>query len=67
MTATTDIAQSSPAMRGGPSVLDRAMNYVECDLDPELTLPQWRRARAAAAPRRCLRFAPVRRRPAVTA
>jgi hypothetical protein len=44
---------------------DRVMNYVECDLAVELTLPQWRRSRAAASPRRRLglgtRFTPARR------
>ena len=28
----------------------RVMNYVECDLSVELTLPERRRARCAAAP-----------------
>jgi len=28
------------------------MNYVECDLDAGLTLPQWRRIRAAGHARR---------------
>jgi hypothetical protein len=28
------------------------MNYVECTLAADLTLPEWRRARAAATPRR---------------
>ena len=31
---------------------DRVMNYIECDLAADVTLPQWRRARAAASPRR---------------
>ena len=40
---------------------DHVMNDVECDLSAELTLPQWRRVRAASSPsRRSLRrrFAP---------
>ncbi len=31
---------------------DRVMNYLECDLTTELTLPQWRRDRAAASAHR---------------
>ena len=48
---------------------DRVMNYVECDLAAELTLPQRRRARAAASTRshRLRRgFVPVHR-PALAA
>jgi hypothetical protein len=46
---------------------DHVMNYVESDAPAELTLIQWRRARAAASPRRrrSLRvLLPVRPRPA---
>ena len=45
------------------------MNYVECDLSAELTLPQWRRARATASCRSRLRsyLAPARRRTALAA
>lgn len=32
------------------------MNYVECDLAPEVSLPQWRRTRAAARRRPALTF-----------
>ncbi len=48
---------------------DRVMNYLQCDLSAELTLPQWRRARASAHRRHHLRsyFAPVRRGAALTA
>lgn len=49
-------------------MLDHAMNYIESDLPAEVTLPQWRRARAATVPRRRLSlriFAPARRRPAL--
>jgi hypothetical protein len=50
---------------------DHVMNYVECDLAAELTLPQRRRARASASPRsrRGLRrrFVPVRREAAFAA
>lgn len=28
--------------------LDAVMNYVECDLDAAVTLPEWRRRRAGA-------------------
>jgi hypothetical protein len=28
------------------------MNYVECDIPADVTLPEWRRARAAARPTR---------------
>jgi hypothetical protein len=46
--------------------LGLVMNYVECDLAPDLSLPQWRRTRAAARrrPRLSLRGhrAPVRHR-----
>jgi hypothetical protein len=37
---------------------DAVMNYVECDLDAAVTLPQWRRERAGAQFRR---HHPVRR------
>jgi hypothetical protein len=50
-----------------PFADDRVMNFVECDLPAELTLPQWRRARVAAAPRRRTLFAPIRRRAALAA
>jgi len=33
---------------------DHVMNYIDSDLPAELTLPQWRRARAATSPRRRL-------------
>jgi hypothetical protein len=49
-------------------MLDYAINYVESDLPAEVTLAQWRRARAAAFPRRRLSlrtFVPARRRPAL--
>jgi hypothetical protein len=50
---------------------DRVMNYVECDLAAELTLPQWRRARAdvSSRGRHSLRrrLAPVRRSAALAA
>jgi hypothetical protein len=48
---------------------DHVMNYVECDLSAELTLPQRRRARAAASRRHRLRsyLAPARRRTALAA
>ncbi len=49
---------------------DHVMSYVECDLSAELTLPQWRRTRAASSPsRRGLRgrFAHVRRQAALAA
>ena len=32
--------------------IDVVMNYVECDLDESLTLPQWRLMRGGARPRR---------------
>jgi hypothetical protein len=47
-----------------PRPRDRVMNYVECDLAAELTLPQRRRARASASTHsRGLRrrFAPLHR------
>jgi hypothetical protein len=47
---------------------DHVMNYVESDAPAELTLREWRRVRAAAAPRRRRRLRtllPVRRRPAL--
>jgi hypothetical protein len=34
---------------------DRIMNYVECDLGVEVTLPQWRHARATGPRRHRLR------------
>jgi hypothetical protein len=41
---------------------DHHMNYVESDAPADLTLVEWRRARAAAAPRPRRRlFLPVRR------
>jgi hypothetical protein len=46
---------------------DHVMNYVESEAPVELTLIEWRRARAAASPRRRRSFRsllPVRRRPA---
>jgi len=50
---------------------ERVMNYVECDLAAELTLPQWRQDRAAtfSRSRRSLRrrFAPVGRSAALAA
>ena len=49
---------------------DHVMNYIDCDLAAELTLPQWRRARAASSPsRRSLRrrFAQTRRPAALAA
>jgi hypothetical protein len=43
---------------------DHVMNYVECDVPAELTIPQWRRSRLAPTPRRRLgwlrTFVPVR-------
>jgi hypothetical protein len=43
----------------------RVMNYVETDIPAELTLPQWRRSRLAATPRRRLgwlrTYVPMRR------
>jgi len=43
---------------------DQVMNYVECDLGVELTLPQWRHARATESRRHSFRirsvFAPLR-------
>lgn len=64
MTTTLDTAPPLSAM---PNVADRGMNYVECDLNPALTLPQWRQARAAAAPRRRVRLLPARHRTALAA
>jgi len=50
---------------------DHVMNYVECDLAGELSLPQWRRARADASSRSRhslrRRFTPVRRSAALAA
>lgn len=50
---------------------DHVMNYVECELAAELTLPQWRRTRTAASSRsrRSLRarVAPARREAALAA
>ncbi len=44
---------------------DHVMNYVECDLADEVTLPHWRRARATDSRRHSFRirsvFAPQRR------
>jgi hypothetical protein len=52
-------------------VPDHVMNYIECDLAAELTLPQRRRCRATADSRRrrSLRtvFAPARRGTALAA
>ncbi len=47
----------------GTTKPDRIMNYIECDLAAELTLPQWRQARAAARARRrgVIRFRAGRR------
>jgi hypothetical protein len=47
----------------------QVMNYIECDLSAELTLPQWRRARATASSRSRLRsyLAPAGRRTALAA
>jgi hypothetical protein len=51
--------------------LDRVMNYIECDLAAEVTLPQWRRTRAAASRRQRHSdrsfFAPARRANALAA
>jgi hypothetical protein len=48
-----------------PRTHDHVMNYVECDLAAELTLPQWRRSRADTSSRSRhglrRRFAPARR------
>jgi hypothetical protein len=56
---------STPTFTGSPLSLEAVMNYVECDLAPDVSLPQWRRARAAARRRTRLslrhRFASVRR------
>lgn len=30
---------------------DHVLNYVECDLPADVTLPEWRQARVAACPR----------------
>jgi hypothetical protein len=45
---------AEPQLQAPPAdqAMDRIMNYLECDLRPELTLPQRRRARASASPRR---------------
>jgi hypothetical protein len=32
--------------------IDAVMNYVECDLDASVTLPEWRRMRVATRRRR---------------
>jgi hypothetical protein len=50
-------------------VHDHVMNYIECDLAAELTLPQWGRARASSPSRRSLRgiFAQTRRPAALAA
>lgn len=52
-------------------VPDHVMNYIECDLAAELTLPQRRRCRATADSRRRLSlrtvFAPARRGTALAA
>jgi hypothetical protein len=42
---------AAPLLAAAPAAvaLDRIMNYIECDLAAEVTLPQWRHARAAAA------------------
>jgi len=52
-----------------PRTHDHVMNYVECDLAAERTLPQWRHDRAASRSRRSLRrrLAPARRAAALTA
>jgi hypothetical protein len=49
MTTPSGIQRSPSLQDAGP---DRVMNYVECDLDIQLTLTDWRRARVAAAPRK---------------
>jgi hypothetical protein len=33
---------------------DRVMSYIDCDLPVEVTLAEWRRARAASSPHRWL-------------
>ncbi len=43
---------------------DHFMNYVESEAPAELTLVEWRRARAAASPRRRRSLLPAFRRPA---
>ncbi len=43
---------------------DHFMNYVESEAPAELTLVEWRRARAAVSPRRRRSLLPAFRRPA---
>jgi hypothetical protein len=48
---------STPMKTESPLGLDaldarNVMNYVECSLAADLTLPEWRRTRAATTPRR---------------
>jgi len=44
---------------------DHFMNYVETEAPAGLTLVEWRRARAAASPRRRRSLPVLRRRPAL--
>lgn len=44
-------ADSHPAAAPAAGRSDHVMNYVECDLGAELTLPQWRHPRATESRR----------------
>jgi hypothetical protein len=67
MTTAIDSAPSAPLMRVAQSVPHHVMNYIGCDLDPELTLSQWRRVRAAVAYCRRLQLRVPRRRASLAA